>query len=135
MTLRIGVLALPYDADGVELVRQAERLGADSAWAPEFWAGDAFTPLAFLAAQTSTIRLGTAIVQLGARTPAMLAMSALSMQALSGGRFVLGIGTSGPQVMEGWHGVRFDRPVRRTRETIEIVRTVSAHERLAEEGP
>ena len=107
---------------GVELVRQAERLGVDSVWVPEFWAADALTPLAYLAAQTSTIRLGTGIVQLGARTPAMLAMSAQSLQALSGGRFVLGIGTSGPQVMEGWHGVRFDRPVRRTRETIEIVR-------------
>jgi len=134
VTLRVGVHALPYAKDGVELVRQAERLGADSAWAPEFWAGDAFTPLAFLAGKTSVIRLATGIVQLGARTPAMLAMSALSMQALSGGRFVLGIGTSGPQVMEGWHGVRFDRPVRRTRETIEIIRTVSAGERLAYDG-
>ena len=105
-----------------------------SVWAPEFWAGDAFTPLAFLAATTSTVRLGTAIAQLGARTPAMLAMSALSMQALSGGRFVLGIGTSGPQVMEGWHGVRFDRPVTRTRETIEIIRKVSSGERLTYDG-
>src|SRR5438445_7728780 len=83
---------------------------------------------------TSTIRLGTGIAQLGARTPAMLAISALSMQALSGGRFVLGVGTSGPQVMEGWHGVRFDRPVRRTRETIEIIRKVSRRERLAYDG-
>ena len=103
-------------------MREAERLGVDSVWVPEFWAGDALTPLAYLAARTSTIRLATGIVQLGARTPAMLAMSSLSMQALSGGRFVLGIGTSGPQVMEGWHGVRFDQPVRRTRETIEIIR-------------
>src|ERR671912_683826 len=131
VTLRIGVNVAPYSAGGVEFVRQAERLGADSAWAPEFWAGDALTPLAFLAGQTSSIRLATGIVQLGARTPAMLAMSALSMQALSGGRFVLGMGTSGPQVMEGWHGVRFDRPVRRTRETIDIIRMVSARERLA----
>ena len=83
-------------------------------WVPEFWAADALTPLAYLAGQTSTIRLATGIVQLGARTPAMLAMSAMSLQALSGGRFVLGIGSSGPQVMEGWHGVRFDKPVRRT---------------------
>ena len=134
MTLRIGVNVAPYSAGGVEFVRQAERLGADSAWAPEFWAGDALTPLAFLAGQTSSIRLATGIVQLGARTPAMLAMSALSMQALSGGRFVLGMGTSGPQVMEGWHGVRFDRPVRRTRETIDIIRMVSARERLAYDG-
>ena len=132
--MRIAVSANPYAADGVEFVRHAEGLGVDSAWSAEFWAGDAFTPLAFLAGQTSTIRLGTGIVQLGARTPAMLAMSALSMQALSGGRFVLGIGASGPQVMEGWHGVRFDRPVQRTRETIEIIRKVSAGERLAHDG-
>ena len=103
-------------------------------WVPEFWAADALTPLAYVAGQTSTIRLGTAIVQLGARTPAMLAMSAQGMQALSGGRFVLGIGASGPQVMEGWHGVRFDRPVRRTRETIEIVRAITAGERLEHHG-
>lgn len=132
--IRIGVHADASSADGPAFVREAERLGADAVWAPEFWAGDAFTPLAFLAATTSTIRLGTGIVQLGARTPAMLAMSALSMQALSGGRFILGIGTSGPQVMEGWHGVRFDKPVTRTRETIEIIRMISAGERLAYDG-
>jgi F420-dependent oxidoreductase-like protein len=134
VTLRIGVAASAWDVDGVEFVREAERLGADCAWSAEFWAGDALTPLAYLAARTTTIRLGTGIVQLGARTPAMLAMSALSMQALSGGRFVLGLGASGPQVMEGWHGVRFDRPVLRTRETIEIIRTVSAGERLVHDG-
>lgn len=132
--MRIGVYASSLDADGVEFVREAERLGVDSVWSAEFWAGDALTPLAYLAGQTSTIRLATGIVQLGARTPAMLAMSALSMQALSGGRFVLGIGTSGPQVMEGWHGITFDRPVRRTRETIEIIRKVSAGERLSYSG-
>ena len=108
----------------------AERLGIDSLWAPEAWAFDAFTPLAYVAAETSTIRLGTAIAQLGARTPAMLAMSALSMQVLSHGRFVLGIGTSGPQVMEGWHGVSFDKPIARTRETIETIRTISAGEKV-----
>ena len=97
----------------------------------EFSAGDALTPLAYLAAQTSTIRLATGIVQLGARTPAMLAMSAMSLQALAHGRFVLGIGSSGPQVMEGWHGVRFDEPVLRTRETIDIIRTVTAGHRLS----
>jgi F420-dependent oxidoreductase-like protein len=130
MTLRIGVGVTSVDDEAVAFVREAERLGADSVWVPEYWAADAFTPLAFLAASTSTIRLATGIVQLGARTPALLAMSAMSLQALSHGRFVLGIGASGPQVMEGWHGVRFDRPVRRTRETIEILRAVSAGERL-----
>ena len=134
MTVRVGVWANPFSPHGIDFVREAERLGVDSVWVPEFWAGDALTPLAYLAAQTSTVRLATGIVQLGARTPAMLAMSALSLQALSGGRFVLGVGTSGPQVMEGWHGVRFDRPVRRTRETIEILRKVTAGERLEYHG-
>ena len=134
MTLRVGIGVGAVDDDTAQLVREAERLGVDSVWAPEFWAADAFTPLAFLAASTSTIRLATGIVQLGARTPAMLAMSAMSMQMLSGGRFVLGVGASGPQVMEGWHGVRFDRPVRRTRETIEILRAVTSGHRLAYDG-
>lgn len=134
MTLRVGIHASPYTAQGVDLVLEAERLGADSVWVPEFWAGDALTPIGYLAARTATIRLGTGIVQLGARTPAMLAMSALSLQALSGGRFVLGVGTSGPQVMEGWHGVRFDRPVTRTRETIEIIRSITAGDRLRYDG-
>ena len=134
MTLRIGVGAPPLTPDGVEFVRQAEQLGVDSVWVPEFWAGDALTPLAYLAARTTRIRLATGIVQLGARTPAMLAMSALSLQDLSGGRFVLGVGASGPQVMEGWHGIRFDRPVRRTRETIDIVRAISAGQRLEYHG-
>jgi len=134
VTLRVGLASAPFSAESFELVRQAEALGVESVWVPEFWAGDAFTPLAFLAARTSTIRLGTAIAQLGARTPAMLAMSSQSLAMMSGGRFVLGIGTSGPQVMEGWHGVRFDKPVRRTRETIEIVRSVTAGQRLEHHG-
>jgi len=132
--MRVGVSVGSFGVAEVDFVTEAERLGADAAWSAEFWAGDALTPLAYLAARTATIRLGTAIVQLGARTPAMLAMSAMSMQALSGGRFVLGVGTSGPQVMEGWHGVRFEQPVRRTRETIEILRRVTSGERLSYEG-
>jgi F420-dependent oxidoreductase-like protein len=87
-----------------------------------------------LAARTSTITLGTAIAQIGARTPAALAMAAMSLQVLSEGRFVLGIGTSGPQVMEGWHGVRFRSPVATTRETIEIVRTIARGDRLVHDG-
>ena len=134
MTLAVGITVGVVTPADVDYVREAEKLGIDSVWVPEFWAGDALTPLGFLAGQTSTVRLGTAIAQLGARTPAMLAMSALSMQTLSGGRFILGIGTSGPQVMEGWHGVSFDRPVRRTRETIEIIRRISAQERLEYDG-
>lgn len=132
--MKVGLSTTLSSPAAVELVVQAERLGVDSVWVPEFWAGDALTPLAFLAARTSTIRLATGIVQLGARTPAMLAMSAQSLQALSGGRFVLGVGTSGPQVMEGWHGIRFDRPIRRTRETIDIVRAITRGDRLEYDG-
>ena len=112
MTLRVGIGAAPFRPETVEFVRHAERLGVDSVWCPEFWAGDAFTPLAYLAGCTSRIKLGTGIAQIGARTPAMLAMTAQSLHALSGGRCLLGIGTSGPQVMEGWHGVTFDKPGR-----------------------
>jgi F420-dependent oxidoreductase-like protein len=134
VTLRIGVTVNGVEADTVDFVRQAERLGASTVWVPEFWMYDALTPVAYLAATTDTIMLGTAIAQLGTRTPAMLAMSAMSLQSLSGGRFLLGIGTSGPQVMEGWHGVRFDRPVKRTRETIEIVRMIMSGARLSYDG-
>jgi F420-dependent oxidoreductase-like protein len=134
LTLRVAISAAAIRPETVEFVRQAERLGVDSVWSAEFWAGDAFTPLAFLAAHTSTIRLATGIAQLGARTPAMLAMTAQSLHAMSDGRCILGLGTSGPQVMEGWHGVAFDRPVRRTRETIEIVRVITSGERLAYDG-
>ncbi len=132
--MKIGVYAQPSSPGGLDWVREIERSGADSVWVAEYWAHDGLTPLAAAAAVTDRIRLGTAIVQLGTRSPAMLAMSAMSLQELSGGRFVLGIGTSGPQVMEGWHGVRFDRPVTRTRETIEIIRTVCSGERLTHDG-
>ncbi|MEM1331837.1 MAG: LLM class flavin-dependent oxidoreductase [Actinomycetota bacterium] len=134
MTLRIGITPPGVDRASLEFVRDAERLGVDSVWVPEAWMYDALTPLGYLAAITERITLGTGIAKLGARTPAMLAMSALALQRMSDGRFVLGLGTSGPQVMEGWHGVRFDRPVRRTRETIEIVRTVASGERLEHDG-
>ena len=118
----------------VEFAVAAERLGVDSVWIPEVWGYDALTGLAYLAAKTTTLRLGTFVVQLGSRSPAMLATSALSLQELSDGRFLLGIGTSGPRVMEGWHGVRFRKPVETTRETIEIVRIVSRGERLEHPG-
>lgn len=132
--MRVAVAVSGVRDEDVTFVREAEALGVDSVWMAEAWGYDALTPLAFLAAKTSRIRLATGIAQLGARTPAMLAMSAMSMQALSGGRFLLGLGTSGPQVMEGWHGVRFTSPLGMTRETIEILRTVTAGERLAHDG-
>lgn len=134
MTLRIGVLPPGADKESLEYIRDAERLGAHSVWAPEAWMYDALTPLGYLAAITETIRLGTGVVQLGARSPALLAMSALAMQKMSDGRFILGLGTSGPQVMEGWHGVRFDKPVTRTSETIDIIRAIGSGERLAYDG-
>ena len=134
MTLEIGIVTSPAMPWMVDYVVEAERLGATSVWLPEFWAHDALTPLGALAHATETIRLGTAIVQLGTRTPAMLAMSAMTLQELSEGRFVLGIGASGPQVMEGWHGVRFSKPVSRTRETIEIIRMVTGGGRLDFQG-
>jgi F420-dependent oxidoreductase-like protein len=134
MPLSIGLSVNPQDPRWLELACEAERIGVDSVWVPEFWAYDAFTPLAAIAARTARVRLATGIAQLGARTPAMLAMSAMSLQHISAGRFILGIGTSGPQVMEGWHGVGFARPVRRTRETIEIIRMVAAGERLSYAG-
>jgi F420-dependent oxidoreductase-like protein len=132
MRVAIGaVVGTPADAG---FVVDAERIGAASVWVPEAWAQDAFTPLAYLAARTSSIELGTGIAQLGSRTPALLAMSAMSLQALSDGRFRLGLGTSGPQVMEGWHGVRFSSPVTATRETIEILRLVTSGARLQYDG-
>jgi F420-dependent oxidoreductase-like protein len=127
--VKIAVSVTP-GPDLVDFVTESERLGVDSVWTAEAWGYDAFTPLAYLAARTSRIRLGTGIAQVGARTPAMTAMSAMSMQALSNGRFILGLGTSGPQVMEAWHGVAFANPVARTRETIEIVRAIARGDRV-----
>ena len=132
--MRIGVNVEPYSPEGIAFAVEAERLGVDALWSPEAWGYDAFTPLAFLAARTDRVRLISGIAQLGARTPANLAMTAMSMQALSGGRFVLGLGVSGPQVVEGWHGIPFAKPVQRTRETIEIVRMICRGERAAYDG-
>ena len=132
--VKIGIVTGNAAAESLDLVADAERLGVDSVWIPEAWMFDGLTPAAYLAGRTESIRLGTACVQLGSRSPALLAMSALSLQAMSGGRFILGMGSSGPQVMEGWHGVRFDKPVTRTRETIEIIKQIASGERVAYEG-
>ena len=113
---------------------EAERLGVDSAWTAETWGYDGATPLAYLAAQTTRIRLGAGILQVGTRTPALTAMTALALASLSGDRFILGLGVSGPQVIEGWHGVPFARPLQRLRETVEIVRRVTRGERLVYDG-
>ena len=132
--MKVGVLVEPRLPGASEFAVAAERIGVASLWVPEVWGYDALTGLAYLAAKTTTIGLGTFVVQLGSRSPALLATSALSLQELSGNRFVLGVGSSGPRVMEGWHGVRFRRPVQTTRETIEIIRIVSRGERLEHAG-
>ena len=118
----------------VAYVQEAERLGVDSVWASEAWGTDAVTPLAYLAAKTSRIKLATGIVQVGSRSPALIAMTAASLAALSDDRFILGLGTSGPQVIEGWHGVRFNPPLARLRETVEIVRMALRGERVSYDG-
>ena len=118
----------------VEWVQFAENLGVDMAFAAEAWWSDAVTPLAYLADKTHRIKLATGIMQTTARTPAMTAMSALTLHDLSGGRFVLGLGASGPQVVEGLHSTRYSKPLSRLRETVEICRMIFAGEKVQYEG-
>jgi F420-dependent oxidoreductase-like protein len=115
-------------SDGVELAQEAERLGFDSVWTAEAYGSDALTPLTWVGALTSKIKLGTGILQMPARTPANTAMSAATLDILSGGRVLLGLGLSGPQVVEGWHGQPYGKPLTRTREYVEIVRRILARE-------
>jgi F420-dependent oxidoreductase-like protein len=110
------------------LVQQAEALGYHSVWTAEAYGSDAVTPLAWLGAQTQRIRLGTAIMQMPARTPAMTAMTAMTLDQLSGGRLLLGLGLSGPQVVEGWHGQPYGKPLERTREYVAILRAIFARQ-------
>ena len=112
----------------LEAVREAERLGFDSVWTAEAYGSDALTPLAWWGAHTERIRLGTGIAQLSARTPAATAMAAITLDHLSGGRFILGLGASGPQVVEGWYGQPSQRPLARTREYVDVVRRIVARE-------
>lgn len=121
-------------ADGLAVVRAAEDLGYSVVWAAEAYGSDAPSVLAWLAGQTSRIDLGSAVMQIPARTPAATAMTAATLDSLSGGRFRLGLGISGPQVSEGWHGVRFDKPLGRTREYVEIVRLALSRQRLSYDG-
>ncbi|MFD9392511.1 LLM class F420-dependent oxidoreductase [Streptomyces sp. NPDC060000] len=131
--MRLG-LALGYwgrgpSPDHVELAREAERLGYDSVWTAESWGSDAFTPLTWIAARTSTIKLGTAVAQMAARSPTTTAMHALTLDHLSGGRMMLGLGLSGPQVVEGWYGRPFPKsPLTATREYVDVVRQVLRRE-------
>jgi F420-dependent oxidoreductase-like protein len=120
--------------DQLEIVQEAEKLGYDSVWAAEAYGSDTATVLAWLAGQTSTIRLGSGIFQMPGRSPAMTAMTAATIDQLSGGRMILGIGSSGPQVAEGWHGQRFAQQLQRTREYVAVVRKALARERLEFHG-
>jgi F420-dependent oxidoreductase-like protein len=120
--------------DQLQVVQEAERLGYDSVWAAEAYGSDAATVLAWLSAGTSKINLGSAIFQMPGRTPALTAMTAATIDELSGGRFRLGIGSSGPQVAEGWHGQRFAHQLQRTREYVEVVRKALSRERLEYHG-
>src|SRR4051794_29193071 len=121
-------------ADQLDMVKEAEAAGFDSVWAAEAYGSDAATVLAWLAAHTERIRVGSAIFQMPARSPGMTAMTAATLDQLSGGRFRLGLGPSGPQVAEGWHGQRFARQLQRTREYVEVVRKALARERLEYHG-
>jgi F420-dependent oxidoreductase-like protein len=115
-------------AGALEGIEEAERLGFDSIWTAEAYGSDALTPLAWWGARTERVKLGTAIVQMSARTPAATAMAAITLDHLSGGRFILGLGASGPQVVEGWYGQPYPKPLARTREYVEIVRSIVARD-------
>jgi F420-dependent oxidoreductase-like protein len=132
--INLGYWGAGMDADNLAVAREADRLGYAVCWAAEAYGSDAATVLSWVAAQTDRIDVGSAIFQIPARTPAMTAMTAATLDSLSGGRFRLGLGVSGPQVSEGWYGVRFDRPLARTREYVEIVRKVMSRERLTHAG-
>jgi F420-dependent oxidoreductase-like protein len=120
--------------DLIALAQEAERLGYDSAWAAEAWGTDAATVLSWLAATTTTLKVGSAIFQIPARTPANTAMTAATLDLMSGGRFLLGLGVSGPQVVEGWHGQPWGKPLTKTREYVEMVRAVLRRETLEHDG-
>jgi F420-dependent oxidoreductase-like protein len=135
--LSTGLLTGPaLLSDGLEWVKEAERLGFDSIWSSETYGSDALTPLAWWGAHTETVRLGTTIIQMSARRPTATAMAAMTMDHLSGGRFMLGLGVSGPQVVEGWYGEPFAKPLARTREYVSIVRAaIARHEPVVSGGP
>jgi F420-dependent oxidoreductase-like protein len=130
LALSVGYWGSGPPERAAELVKLAERLGFDSVWTAEAYGSDALTPLAWWGSATERIKLGTGIMQIGARTPTAAAMAAMTMDHLSGGRFIMGLGVSGPQVVEGWYGQPYAKPLARTREYIEIVRSV-----IRREGP
>src|SRR3954464_12690102 len=132
--LNLGYWGAGDDANNLALAQEADRLGYAVAWAAEAYGSDAATVLTWVAAHTKNIDVGSALFQIPARSPAMVAMTAATLASLSGGRFRLGVGVSGPQVSEGWHGVRFDAPLGRTREYIGIVRLALSRQRVKYDG-
>ena len=118
----------------MDYTQEADKLGVDQAWSAEAWGMDAIVPLAYLAAKTEKIKLGTGILQISSRVPSMMAMTAQSLDTVSKGRFILGLGVSGPQVVEGLHGASFAKPLSRLRECVEILRIALAGEKIAYEG-
>lgn len=132
--INLGYWGVGMDRDNLEVAKEADRLGYEVCWAAEAYGSDAPTVLSWVAAHTERIDIGSGILQIPARAPAMTAMTAATLDTLSGGRFRLGLGVSGPQVSEGWYGVKFDKPLGRTREYVEIVRKAMARERLTHEG-
>jgi len=132
--LNMGYWGMGNDADNLELAKEADKLGYAVAWVAEAYGSDAPTILSWVAAQTTQIDIGSAIFQIPGRTPANCAMTAATLDSLSGGRFRLGLGVSGPQVSEGWHGVRFDKPLARTREYTEIVKMALSRQKVRYDG-
>jgi F420-dependent oxidoreductase-like protein len=132
--LNLGYWGAGNDAANLALAQEADRLGFAVVWAAEAWGSDVVSVLSWVAAQTERVDVGSAVMQIPARTPAMTAMTAATLDTLSGGRFRLGLGVSGPQVSEGWHGVRFDAPLGRTREYVEIIRKAMRREKLEYAG-
>jgi F420-dependent oxidoreductase-like protein len=134
LAVNLGYWGAGNDKDNLAVALEADRIGYDSVWAAEAYGSDAATVLAFVAAQTERIGIGSAIFQIPARTPAMTAMTAATLDSLSGGRFRLGLGVSGPQVSEGWYGVRFAKPLARTREYVAVVRQALSRQPLRHDG-
>ncbi|HTJ66511.1 MAG TPA: LLM class F420-dependent oxidoreductase [Actinospica sp.] len=132
--VNLGYWGAGNDGDNLALAQEADRLGYAVAWAAEAYGSDAATVLAYVAAQTERIDVGSAVFQIPARTPAMTAMTAATLDSLSGGRFRLGLGVSGPQVSEGWHGVRFAAPLGRTREYVDIINLAFSRKKLEYRG-
>jgi F420-dependent oxidoreductase-like protein len=134
LAVNLGYFGMGMDADNLVVAQTADRLGYAVAWVAEAYGSDVPSVLGWVAGQTERIGIGAAIMQIPARTPAMTAMTAATLDHLSGGRMHLGLGVSGPQVSEGWHGVRFDSPLGRTREYVAIVRKALSRQRLTHEG-